>query len=344
MRWALGVLALFAAVIVALEFVGADYRCKVVISTQDVCDIHFSDHDLDVTPESATLEVNNCYDAFRLNFDRVASRGGFTATPTLVGNSWNATIQSGSKFLIIPRDGGLGCDRDKQHQPAHCATFDPPADWDEETPINWEREASEFWVRWYRDGAVVEERQYFICDNGDCQADGTDDVKSQVVPTQHRDQTPAQVQTPDPELAATQTAVATDDAPDDSLTVYIQSAEEKRLVEIRERIVILELELADLEIELNALLAKVEPEPEPEPEPDPEPDPDPVTPAVANDGVYRFMSTDIIWHDNGTFTFTKESLAARENSRYCYDQSVVDAMPENAHPYLREVVESEICS
>ena len=154
--------------------------CPEVISTQEACYINLSEH-----ADAGLVEIsaNTGYDSWRLNLPRVALR--YDGTLETSGNRDRVALTNANTWLT-PRDGDGRCQTDPNQ--AHCT---PPADWDGETTINWSREASNFFVSWYRneddrqgENALLT-KTYFICDNHDC---GEPEPEQRVAPVRHRDE------------------------------------------------------------------------------------------------------------------------------------------------------------
>ena len=154
--------------------------CPEVISTQEACYINLSEHE-----DAGVVEIsaNIGYDSWRLNLPRVALR--YDTDLTTSGNRDRVALTNANTWLT-PRDGDGRCHADPNQ--AHCTT---PADWDGETTINWSREASNFFVSWYRDEAdrqgenALLTKTYYICDNHDC---GEPEPEERVTPVRHRDE------------------------------------------------------------------------------------------------------------------------------------------------------------
>ena len=164
--------------------------CPEVISTQEACYINLSEHE-----DAGVVEIsaNIGYDSWRLNLPRVALR--YDSDLTTSGNRDRVALTNANTWLT-PRDGDGRCHADPNQ--AHCTT---PADWDGETTINWSREASNFFVSWYRDEAdrlnenALLSKTYFICDNHDC---GEPEPEQRTAPTRHRDEVEPQTTQPAP--------------------------------------------------------------------------------------------------------------------------------------------------
>ena len=169
--------------------------CPEVISTQEACYINLSEH-----ADAGLVEIsaNTGYDSWRLNLPRVALR--YDGTLETSGNRDRVALTNANTWLT-PRDGDGRCQTDPNQ--AHCT---PPADWDGETTINWSREASNFFVSWYRNEAdrqgenALLTKTYYICDNHDC---GEPEPEERVTPVRHRDE-----QETDPAPTPTVTAPA----------------------------------------------------------------------------------------------------------------------------------------
>lgn len=340
MRWALGVLALFAAVVVALELVSAhDHDCGELISTQELCYIDVK--------EDWELHVNPGYDEFRIQKvinqivgEKLTDNGRFFFNQD--HTSYRYVFNKNAKLRINPTDG--------HYRPTDPVDDAFNRDRYPDTGIDWGREASTFDIY---DGQGKQTR-YYVCDDlSPCITEGKhpgnqhrDEVTADDPPAQTVTQADT-VTTPPTTVKGTQTASKVtsqtpDPVPDPTADIRAEIADLKReRADIESQLAALDQRIAAALAELESLQKETEPDPEPVVEKHVE-----VVEVdlVVNTGPYRFVLADIIWHDNGTFTFTPESLQERGDRRYCYDQAIVDEMPENAHPYLREVVENEVCT